>query len=207
MEALGRGVGPFVVGRQAPVFAGLGRVPFGVGGRVEPAHADHRQGLRRRIDSPQFRAGGGGDAARVCGLADRLDHDVERRVEPRRAAGASIVWPAELKVADRLVGEPAGLQGGDRRRRDAGRRAAVRREDGGGGERRRRGGYGCDDDEAGGRIVQPPLLVLRRDGARRSQAIGPGRRTWVIKSSFHAPSTRKCAVAPRNTASMRLWLR
>src|SRR5579864_5790676 len=36
--------------------------------------------------------------------------------------------------------------------------------------------------------------------------ISAGAFTWVIRSSFHLPSTLKWAVAPNSTASIRLWL-
>jgi hypothetical protein len=47
--------------------------------------------------------------------------------------------------------------------------------------------------------------------ARRFQlvfgaGISEGAFTWVIRSSFHLPSTLKCAVAPSSTASIRLWV-
>ena len=203
-ETFGSGVSPFLVGRQAPALAGRARIKFGVGGCVEPAHADDRQVLRRRIDALELRAGASGDAARVFGLADRLDHDVERRVEPRRARRRVDHVAVGFIVAERPIGEPARLQSRDRGARRVRGRMRARRERGGGASDAVAAATVAKMARREKRIVQPSFRILRRDGARCAQPIGPGRRTWVIRSSFHLPSTRKCAVAPSRTASIRL---
>ena len=154
------------------------------------------------------------DAGLILGGRDLALHDCERpgkgQLHKRRfsglartgeVAGYAVSEMAGFQFHDRLFGKDAiarGEIGHDRRdRQRAGKSGSASEQ-----ELEFEGNqHGCPAFPGGkGPALRRPLFRRQLVTA----GISAGAFTWVIRSSFHLPSTLKCAVAPRSAASIRL---